>query len=61
MWIKFTAPFEWKPKQSVTMVFKEGDTFNATRECADAAFAAKAAVELKKTNKDSEPTVVDGE
>jgi hypothetical protein len=57
MWIKFTAPFDWKPKRSVTMSFKTGDTFNATRECADAAIAAKAAVAMNKTSKDSEPVV----
>ena len=58
MWIRFTAPFDYKPKRNVTQSFKEGDTFNATRECAEAAIKAGAAVELKKTNKDSEPAPV---
>lgn len=60
MWIKFTADFEWKPKRNVTMTWRAGDgPYNATRECAEAAIKAGAAVELKKANKDSEPTVVE--
>lgn len=58
MWIRFVAPFDYKPKRSVTQAFKPGDTFNATRECAEAAIAAKAAVELRKVSKDSEPEPV---
>lgn len=57
MWVKFTAPFDWKPKRNVTQSFKIGDTFNATRECAEAAIAAKAAVAMNKASKDSEPVV----
>lgn len=59
MWIKFTDAFSWKPKRSVTMAWKAGDTFNATRECAEAAIAAGKAVEMKKTTRTSEPTVVE--
>lgn len=57
MWIKFTAPFTWKPKRNVTIDFQEGTTYNATRECAEAAIAAKAAVAVNKTSKDAEPVV----
>jgi hypothetical protein len=61
MWVKFTAPFEYKPKSSMTLVYKAGDVANVVKECGEAAIAAKAATEMKKTNKDSEPTAVDGE
>lgn len=59
MWIRFTAPFTWKPKRSVTMAWRAGDTFNATKECAEAAIKAGAAVEMRKPSKDSEPTVAE--
>jgi hypothetical protein len=58
MWVRFVAPFEWKPKRSVTMVWKAGDTFNATKECAEAAIKAGAAVELRKTSKTADPVEV---
>jgi hypothetical protein len=57
MWIRFTAPFDWKPKRNITQSFKTGDTFNATRECAEAAIAANAAVALRKATRESEPVV----
>lgn len=56
MWVKFTAPFDWKPKRSVTLSYDAGQVVNVVKECGEAAIAAKAAVEMKKTNKDSEPT-----
>jgi hypothetical protein len=61
MWIRFTAPFDYKPKRSLTLSYKEGDTVNAPRECADAAIAAKAAVPMRKESKDAEPTEVQSE
>lgn len=59
MWVQFNSPFDWKPKRSVTLSWRSGDRANVTRECAEAAIKAGAAVELKKANKDSEPTVVE--
>lgn len=56
MWVRFTSDFDYKPKRSVTLSYKAGNTANVVRDCAEAAFKAKAAVEMKKTTKDSEPT-----
>lgn len=58
MWIRFTAPFTWKPKRNVTLAYRVGDTVNVVRDCAEAALAAGAAVKLRKTSKDSEPVDV---
>ncbi len=55
MWVRFTAPFDWKPKRAVTLAYSAGDTVNVTRACGEAAIKAGAAVEYRKTNKDSEP------
>lgn len=61
MWVKFTAPFDYKPKRSVTLSYKAGDLVNVVRACGEAAIAVKAAVEHKKTSRDSEPEQVTGE
>lgn len=58
MWIRFNAPYSYKPKAAVTMVFKSGDTYNAPRELAERAIADKAAVEMRKATRSSEPTPV---
>lgn len=58
MWIRFVAPFEWKPKRSVTLAYKTGDTANVVRDCAEAAIKAGAAVELRKTSKTADPVEV---
>lgn len=58
MWVRFTAPFDWKPKRSVTLSYKEGDTVNITKPCGEAAIAAGAAVEYRKTNRDVDPAPV---
>lgn len=55
MWVRFTTDFDWKPKRSVTLAYKVGDIASVTRACGDAAIAANAAVEYKKSNRDSEP------
>lgn len=55
MWVRFTEPFDYKPKRSVTLAFKPGDTVNVTRACGEAAIAVNAAVEYRKPNRDSEP------
>jgi hypothetical protein len=59
MWIRFTAPFTWKPKRSVTMAWREGDTFNATKECAETAIKAGAAVEMRKATRTADPVDVE--
>jgi len=56
MWVRFTSDFDYKPKRSVTLSYKAGNTVNVVRECAEAAIKAKAAVEMKKTSRDTEPT-----
>lgn len=58
MWIKFTKPYTWKPKQSVTLAFAIGNTYNAPRELAEAAIKDKAAVEMRKATRTSEPEPV---
>lgn len=55
MWVHFKAPFDFKPKRSVTLSFKAGDTVNVTKPCGEAAIAAGAAVEYRKTNRDADP------
>jgi hypothetical protein len=55
MWVRFTAPFDWKPKRSVTLAFSTGNVVNVTRACGEAAIKAHAAVEYRKASKDSEP------
>lgn len=58
MWIKFTKPYTWKPKPSLTQVFSVGNIFNAPRELAEAAIKDKAAVEMRKATRTSEPEPV---
>ena len=58
MWVRFKAPFDFKPKRSVTLSFKAGDTVNVTKSCGEAAIAVGAAELYRKTNKDSEPEPV---
>lgn len=58
MWIKFIKPYTWKPKASVTMAFDTDNTYNAPRELAEAAIADKAAVEMRKATRTSEPVQV---
>jgi hypothetical protein len=58
MWVRFVAPFDWKPKPSVTLAYRTGDVVNVVHDCAEAAFAVRAAVKYRKVNKDSEPVEV---
>lgn len=58
MWVRFTSDFDWKPKQSVTLAYKSGNTVNVVKDCAEAAIKAGAAVELHKKSKTSEPVEV---
>ena len=55
MWVHFKAPFDFKPKRSVTLSFKAGDTVNVTKPCGEAAISAGAAELYRKANRDSEP------
>lgn len=55
MWVRFTESFDYKPKRTVVLSFKPGDTVNVTRACGEAAIAVKAAVEYRKPNRGSEP------
>lgn len=58
MWIKFTADFLYKPKRSVTLLYRAGDTANVVRACGEAAIAVGAGTELRKASKDADPVEV---
>lgn len=58
MWVRFTASFDYKPKRSVTLAYRAGDTVNVVRECAEAAIKAGAAVEMRKASKTADPVEV---
>lgn len=47
-WVRFTADFPFKPKPMVTILYRQGEERNIPREAADAAVKAKAAVRMKK-------------
>lgn len=49
MWVRFTSDFDFSPKERagrVTISYPAGFEANVTRECADLALKAKAAVKL---------------
>jgi hypothetical protein len=58
MWVRFIAPFDYKPKRSVTLAYKTGDIVNVTRACGEAAIEVRAAVRYQKTNRNTEPAPV---
>jgi hypothetical protein len=58
MWIKFTADYPFSPdarRGHVTIAYKKDMILNATRECADKAIAAGAAVAMQKAKRDDDP------
>lgn len=57
MWVKFTRDFDFAPSArngNVTIAYKAGMEKNVTRECADLAIAAKAAVRKSDEKADGE-------
>ncbi len=50
-WVRFSQPFDWKPKPSVTIAFRAGDEKLVTTPCAHAAVAAGKGVVVKKSRK----------
>ncbi len=46
MWLRFLAPFDWKPHPGATIAYEPG-LYNVTRTCAAAAIAAKTAEPTK--------------
>lgn len=47
-WVRFTADFDWKPKPTVTMAYKAGDTKLVTTPCARQAKALGRAEPVRK-------------
>jgi hypothetical protein len=47
-WVAFSAPFDWKPKPSVTIAFRNGDVKLVTTACANAAEAKGKGKRTKK-------------
>lgn len=43
-WVRFIAPYDFKPKPAVTIAYAAGYVGNVTRACADAAIASGKAV-----------------
>lgn len=58
MWVKFKAPFDWKPKRSVTLAYRAGDIVSVTKACGEAAIALCAADLYRKTSRDTDPAPV---
>jgi hypothetical protein len=54
--VKFTKDFDWSPRAHVLIAYKAGRTEVVRRECADAAIAAGAGVEVepKRRERDDE-------
>jgi hypothetical protein len=48
VWVRFSAPMDWKPRPPVTIAFKAGDVRNVTRACAAAAIARGAAEKTER-------------
>jgi hypothetical protein len=54
-WVRFLADMDWKPRPSVTIAFKAGDTKNVPRAAAGAAVLAGKGRLMRKSTKDQEP------
>jgi hypothetical protein len=50
-WVRFVAPFEYRPKATVTIAYRAGMELSVPTAAADAAIAAGAAVAIKRTAK----------
>lgn len=58
-WVRFTRPYNWKPRLAVTVAYEPGD-YLVTRACAARATVAGAAVRLAKGFKGNEQTAGHG-
>lgn len=58
-WVRFTADFDFKPKPTVTIAYREGHVLNVTSACAAKAIAAGKAVRMKKPSKAAAPVEVE--
>lgn len=52
MWIKITAPFEWRPNKQQIYVFKVGEKYSVTRKCGQEAIEQGCAVKLATPTRD---------
>ncbi|MFN3549620.1 MAG: hypothetical protein ACK4U0_19205 [Mesorhizobium sp.] len=50
-WVRFTAPFDWKPVPQVTIAYQPGQQRNVPTPCATAAVKAGVAVRIKRERK----------
>ncbi|WP_159099633.1 hypothetical protein [Alloyangia pacifica] len=57
--VKFTKPFRWKPKPSVSIRYPEGHEGSVTRACAEAAIAKGYAVKAGGADKGGADAVED--
>lgn len=55
-WLKFTAPFNWQVRPTVTIHYKAGRTYLVTRRCASEAMKARKAqpTERPKAKRDDQ-------
>lgn len=51
MWVRFVRDFDFSPKPSVTVAYKQGMRLFVTRAAADAAIGAGAAVASRRPRK----------